>query len=102
GISLANSSSQNALLPQLQRRQRKQRKNQRDNPEPHDDLRFAPPEQFEMVMNGRHAKNAFAAQLERAHLQNHGKRLNYKHATNEKQQNLLLDDDRNYTERPAK
>src|SRR6267143_1084726 len=88
-------------LPQLQRRQRKQRKNQRGDPKPHDHFRFAPTEQFEMVMDGRHPENALAAQLERAHLQNHRNGFQHKNAANEEQQNLLLDDDRDHAERPA-
>src|SRR5438067_10582827 len=43
---------------QFQGRQRKQRKHQGGNPEADDHLRFAPAQQFEMVMNRRHAKNA--------------------------------------------
>src|SRR6266852_833583 len=70
--------SYNASLPQLQRRQRKQRKNQRGDPKPHDHFRFAPTQQFEMVMDGRHAEDAFTAQFERTHLQNHRNRFQYK------------------------
>src|SRR5207302_3466541 len=66
GITLAN---QNTWLPQLQSRQREQRKDQRCNPEPHDHFRFASAKQLEMMMNGRHATDALAAQLERSHLQ---------------------------------
>src|SRR5216684_5866053 len=80
-------------LPQLQGRQRKQRKNQRGNPKPHDHFRFAPTEQFEMVVNGRHAENALAAQFERTYLQNHGKRFNDEDTADEKEQDFLLDDD---------
>src|SRR5260370_33388172 len=90
------------VLSQLQRRQSKQRKNQRGDPKPHDYFRFAPTEQFEMVMNGRHAEDALAAQFERAHLQNHRNGFQYKNAANEEQQNLLLDNDRDHAERPAK
>src|ERR1700730_13976624 len=100
-INLAKFFNRSASLPQLQRRQREQRKNQRGDPKSHDHFRFAPTEQFEMVMDGRHSKNALAAQLERAHLQNHRNGFQHKNAANEEQQNLLLDDDRNHAERPA-
>src|SRR6266446_9980995 len=90
-----------APLPQFQRRQRKQRKNQRSDPEAHDHFRFAPTKQFEMMMDGRHAEDALAAQLERAYLQNHGEGFQHKYAANKKQENLLLDDDCDHTERPA-
>src|SRR5271165_1510604 len=50
--------------PQLQRRQGEQRKHQRRNPEPHNHLALAPPQQLKMVMDGRHAENPLAAQLE--------------------------------------
>src|SRR6266478_6125221 len=93
-INLAKFFNRNASLPQLQRRQRKQRKNQRGDPKPHDHFRFAPTEQFEMMMNGRHAEDALAAQFEGAHLQNHGKRFNDEDTADEKEQDFLLDDDR--------
>src|SRR6266849_3853958 len=101
GIYLPKSLNRNASLPQLQRRQRKQRKNQRGDPKPHDHFRFAPTQQFEMVMDGRHAEDALTAQLERAHLQNHRNGFQHKNAANEEQQNLLLDDYSDHAERPA-
>src|SRR5438445_9405465 len=82
--------NQNALLPQLQRRQRKEREYQRSDPEPHDHFRFAPTQEFEMVMDGRHAENALAAQLERTYLQDHRDGFQDKYAANKKQENLLL------------
>src|SRR6266568_2677056 len=89
-------------LPQFQSRQCEQRKNQRGNPEAHDHLGFAPAQQFEMMMNRGHAKNAFPAQLERKNLQNDRQRLHHKDPAHKEQQNLLLDDDRNRSERSAK
>src|SRR5258708_26532310 len=55
-----------------------------------------------MMMNRRHAKNALAAQFERAHLQNHRERFHHKYSADKKQQNLLLDDYRNDTKRSTK
>src|SRR5204862_4537068 len=98
GITLAN---ENTLLPQFQGRQREQRKHQRRNPEPHDHFRFAPAKQLEMMVDGRHAEDALAAQLERAHLQNHRQGFQHKNSPNEEQQNLLLDDDGDHAEGPA-
>src|SRR5579859_796132 len=53
------------------------------------------------MVDGRHAKDALAAQLERADLQDHRERLNDKDAANEKQKNFLLDDDGDGAERSA-
>src|SRR5262249_32945474 len=85
-------SSIETALPQFQRRQREQRKHQRDDPKSHDHLRLAPACQLKVVMDRRHPENALAAQLERADLQNHGKRLDNEDAADEKQKDLLLDD----------
>src|SRR5215469_13867822 len=81
------------LLPQFQSRQRKQCKHQGGNPEADDHLRLAPAQQFEMVMNRRHAENALAPQLERTHLQNDRERFQDKYSADEEKQDLLLDDD---------
>ena len=54
-----------------------------------------------MMMNGRHAEDALAAQFERAHLQNHGKRFDDEDTADEKEQDFLLDDDRNGAQRSA-
>src|SRR4029077_4228260 len=101
GINLTKFLNRAAALPQLQRRQRKQRKNQRGDPKPHDHFRFAPTEQFEMVVNWRHPEDALAAQFERAHLQNHGKRFDDEDTADEKEQDFLLDDDRDGAQRSA-
>src|SRR6266446_4066105 len=90
-ISVAKPSVQIVSLPQFQRRQREQREYQCCDPEAHDHFRFAPAHQFEMVMDRRHAKDALAPQLERPHLQNHGERFNHKNPADKKEQNLLLD-----------
>ncbi len=54
-----------------------------------------------MVMNGRHPEDALTAQLERTHLENHGKRLDNENAANEKEKDFLLDDNRDHAQRPA-
>src|SRR5690348_2657077 len=80
-------------LPQFQSRERKQGKHQCRDPEAHDDFGFAPTNQFEMMMQRRHFKNALASQPIRGHLQNDRKRLNDEYAADGKQENFLLDDD---------
>src|SRR5260221_11989004 len=55
-----------------------------------------------MMMNRRHAKNALATEFERANLQNHRERFHDKYSADKKEQNLLLDDDRNDAKRSAK
>ncbi len=64
GIDATKSFNQNASLSQFQRGQRKQRKNERRDPKTHDHFRFAPTKQLEMMVDGRHAENALAAQFE--------------------------------------
>src|SRR6267378_2668829 len=92
-ISVARTFNQKNSLPQCQRCQRKQRKHQRRNPKSHNHFRFAPSQQLEMVMDGRHPEDALAAQLERTHLQNHGKRFDDENSADKKEQDFLLDDD---------
>ena len=95
GISWMHSEHDNfpACSPQLQRGEAGQRQHHRDDPEPDHDLRFGPAQLLEMVMNGRHPEDALAAQLERTHLQNHGKRLDDENSADKKEQDFLLDDD---------
>src|ERR1700730_12686647 len=54
-----------------------------------------------MMMYRRHAKDAFATQLERSYLQNNRERFHHKNSSDKKQQNLLLDDHRDKSKRPA-
>src|ERR1700719_3926104 len=93
--------SQTRSLPQFKGGQCKERKDQRQNPETHDHLGLAPTQKFKMMMDRRHTKNAFAAQLERAHLQNNRERFHHKNSADKKQQNFLLDDHRDKSKRPA-
>src|SRR5580658_1258850 len=86
-------------LPQFQRGQRKQREDQRRDPKTHDDFRLAPSQQFKMMMDGGHSKNTLASELEGTDLQDHRERLDNKDSANEKQENLLFDDDRNRAQR---
>src|SRR4029077_2922929 len=63
--------------PQLQRGEAGQRQHHRDDPEPDHDLRFGPAKLLEMVMDRRHPENAFAGELERHHLHDHGNRFQH-------------------------
>src|SRR5438093_12704362 len=67
------------LLAELQRREREQRTHHRDDPEADDDLRLGPAEELEVVMDGRHAEDALAAELEGDHLPDHRERLDDGH-----------------------
>ena len=51
-------------LPQLQRCQTQQRENDRDDLESRDHLRLGPADELEVMVNRRHAKHAFARELE--------------------------------------
>src|SRR5690242_20249543 len=54
-----------------------------------------------MMMDWRHAKNSFAPQFEGADLQDDAERFDDEDAADEKQQNFLLDNDRDDAERAA-
>src|SRR5215213_4802593 len=58
--------------PQLQRGEAGERQHHRDDPEPDHDLRLGPALLLEMMMQRRHPEHAFAGQLERGHLHDHG------------------------------
>src|SRR3954463_15966102 len=77
-------------LAQLQRGQSKECKHQRGDPEAHDDLRFRPTEQLEVVVQRRHLEDTFLAQLVAADLQDDRERLDHEDASDERQQQLLL------------
>src|SRR6267154_2823684 len=55
-----------------------------------------------MMMDRRHAKDSLAAQFKRADLQDDAERFDDEDATDEKQQNFLLDNDRDNSDRAAK
>src|SRR5689334_13001770 len=57
--------------PQLQRGEAGQRQHHRDDPEPDHDLRLGPAELFEMMVQRRHAEDAFSGELERGDLHDH-------------------------------
>src|SRR5689334_13332418 len=78
-------------LSQFQCRQTEQREDQRRDPETDNDLRFLPTLQLEVMMQRSHQKHAFAARLERHHLDHHGESLENKHAADEDQQQFVLD-----------
>src|ERR1700733_6342642 len=89
-------------LSQLQCSECKECKHQRENPEARDHFRLRPPQQFEVMVQGRHAEDALAAaQLVAAHLQDDRHRLEIKDPADERQQQLLLDDHSDRGQRAA-
>src|SRR5215469_2485099 len=88
-------------LSQLQCGQREQGENQGSDPETHYHLRLGPAQQFEVVMNRRHFKDALLAELVRTDLQDHGQRFDYEYSADEWQQQFLLDDHGDGTNRSA-
>src|SRR5437868_11029935 len=54
-----------------------------------------------MMMDGRHAKDSLTAQFEGADLQDDAERFDDENATDEKQQNFLLDNDGDNADRAA-
>src|SRR6516225_4984692 len=80
-------------LPQLQSGERKKGKDQRRDPEASDDFGLFPPLQLEVVVNGRHAEDSLTPRLKRYDLNDDGERFQHENAANERQQQLLLDDD---------
>src|SRR5260370_13058171 len=89
------------FLSQLQSRQRKEREAQPRDHQAHNHFGLAPAQQFKMMMDRRHAEDALATQFERAHLQNYRQSLEYKNSAHEKEEDFLLDDDRDYAQRSA-
>src|ERR1051325_1339656 len=88
--------------PQLQRCQAEQRKEDGHDHESGDHLRLAPADQLEVVVNRRHLEDALPRQFEGGHLDDHGERLDDEHASDDRQQQLLLDQDGDGAEGPAK
>src|SRR6185503_18214849 len=68
------------LSPQLQSGEAEQREDEGHDPEADDDLRLLPAHQLEVVVQGRHAEDALAAQLEGGHLQDDGQGLDHEQA----------------------
>src|SRR5216684_4103694 len=90
-----------SVLSQFQGRESKQREHQGRDPEPDNDLRFRPADQFKVVVNGRHLEDAFLAQFVRAHLQDHRKRFNHEDSADKRKQQFLLNDDHDGPDGPA-
>src|SRR6266550_6814343 len=84
--------------PQFQRRQAEQRKDDGQDHEPRNHLRLAPSDQLEMVMDGRHLEDALAGELEGGDLDDHRQRFDDEDAADDRQEQLLLDQDRDRAE----
>src|SRR5687767_7792771 len=71
--------SSKATSPQLQRRDGEESEDEGHDQEADDDLGLRPADQLEVVVQRGHAEDAFLAQLERGHLQDHRQRLQHEH-----------------------
>ena len=98
---LATNGERRVAHLQLQRRQAEEREDDREDQEPRDHLRLAPADQLEVVMNRRHAEDALAGDLERGDLDDDRHRLHHEHAADDREQRLLLDEERDGAERAA-
>src|SRR4051812_19796895 len=87
---------------ELQGREAEQREDDRDNHEPRDDLRLAPSDELEVMMDWSHPENTVAGRLERRHLDDHGERLDDEHAAHDDEEEFLLDEQCHDAERSAK
>src|SRR5262245_52240253 len=87
-----------SMSAQLEGGERHQGAHDRDDPEADDDLRLGPAEQLEVVVNGRHAEDALAAQLERDDLPDDRQRLHDEDEPDEQQDDLLPGDQRHGAE----
>src|ERR1700678_1124902 len=82
-----------AALAEFERGECKQCKHQGRNPEADDDFGFAPAEELEVMVQRSHLEDTLLAQLVAAHLQNNGKGLEHEDAADEREQQLLANDD---------
>src|SRR5438270_9158977 len=73
-----------SALAQLQCGESKECKYQRRHPEAHDDLRFRPPQQLEMMVQRRHLEDALLAKLVGADLDDDRQRLDHEDAADER------------------
>ena len=85
----------------FKRPERDEREEDRDDPETDDDLRLRPSEELEVVVERRHPEDPLARELERAHLEDHGDRLDDEEPADEDEEDLLLDEDGDGPERRA-
>src|SRR3954468_8640115 len=84
--------TENIASAQLQRRQTQQREDDSHDHKSGDHLRLAPTGQLEVVMKRRHLEHALPRQAERRDLDNHGQRLGDEHASDDEEQQFLLDE----------
>src|SRR5262249_52950895 len=87
--------------PELQRCEAEQREDDSHDHEPADDLRLAPPALLEVVMERRHLEHALAGHLEGRHLDDDRQSFEQEDAADNKQQQLLLDQNRHRRESGA-
>src|SRR5215216_5828086 len=87
--------------PQLERCQAEQRKDDGQDQEARDDLRLAPTDQLEVMVDRRHLEHALAGELEGRDLDHDRRRLHHEDATDDDEQQLLLDQDGDRADRAA-
>src|SRR5687767_6603853 len=87
--------------PPLQRRQTEQRKDDRQDEKTRDDLRLAPANQLEVMVDRRHLEDALAGQLEGCDLDDDRPRLHHEDAADDDEQQFLLDEDGDRAKRAA-
>src|SRR5690606_13528978 len=84
---------------QFQGGQTDQHEDHRDDPEAHDDARFGPAFEFEVVVDRRHAEHPLAGQLEGGNLNHHREGFHDEHPTHDEQHDLLADNHRDGAQR---
>src|SRR5208282_2957621 len=85
--------------PQLERREAGERQDRRDDPEADEDGRLLPALLLEVVMERRHAKDAFAGELEGEHLHEDRHGLEHEEPAYDRKHELVLGDDADGAER---
>src|SRR5437868_5563510 len=90
-----------ARSSQLQGGETEQREDDREDHEPRDDLRLAPADELEVVVQRRHSEDALAGELEGSDLQHDRRRLDDEDAADDDEDEFLLDEQRDGPERAA-
>src|SRR5262245_51512217 len=90
-----------ALSSEFQRGEAEEREDDRENHEPRDDLRLAPADELEVVMERRHPENALPRRLERRDLDHDRRGFDHEDAADNHQYEFLLDEQSNCGEGAA-
>ena len=90
GEEAVNQSHASMVLAQLEGAQGDEAEKHRDEPEADDDLRLRPSLEFEVVVDGGHAKYPLARELEARHLRDDAERLHQENPVDHGAQDLVL------------